>query len=222
MTTVDPTYAACPVPLPESERVLLGHGAGGQLSADLVTGLLLPALGSAAPAGPLEDAAVVPVGGVDVVISTDAYVVSPLFFPGGDIGCLAVHGTVNDLAMRAATPVALALAYVVEEGFPLADLRRVAASAGRAAAAAGVAVVCGDTKVVGRAPPTACTSCPPGSATARPGPRRRRAPSCPATWCCCPDRSAVTAPRSSACARASASTRTSPPTPARCTGSSPR
>jgi hydrogenase expression/formation protein HypE len=150
VTAVDPTLAACPVPLPETERVLLGHGSGGQLSAALVADLLLPALGTAAPAGPLEDAAIVPVAGVDVVMSTDAYVVSPLFFPGGDIGRLAVHGTVNDLAMRAATPVALALAYIVEEGFPLADLRRIAASAGEAARAAGVAVVCGDTKVVGR------------------------------------------------------------------------
>ncbi|GAA1762662.1 hydrogenase expression/formation protein HypE [Luedemannella helvata] len=150
MITVDPALAACPVPFQETDRVLLGHGSGGQLSAALVTGVLLPALGTAAPSGPLEDAAVVPVAGVDIVVSTDAFVVSPLFFPGGDIGRLAVHGTVNDLAMRAATPVALALAYVVEEGFPLADLRRVAASAGDAARAAGVAVVSGDTKVVGR------------------------------------------------------------------------
>ncbi|MCU7729490.1 hydrogenase expression/formation protein HypE [Actinoplanes sp. KI2] len=150
MTTVDPLAGSCPVPLAETERVLLGHGSGGQLSADLIAGVLVPALGSAAPPGALEDAAVVPVDGVDVVLSTDAYVVSPLFFPGGDIGALAVHGTVNDLAMRAAVPVALSVAYVVEEGFPLADLRRVAASVGEAARAVGVPVVTGDTKVVGR------------------------------------------------------------------------
>jgi hydrogenase expression/formation protein HypE len=150
VTAVDPLAASCPVPLAETERVLLGHGSGGQLSADLIADVLVPALGSAAPPGALEDAAVVPIDGVDVVISTDAYVVSPLFFPGGDIGALAVHGTVNDLAMRAAVPVALSVAYVVEEGFPLADLRRVAASVGAAARAAGVPVVTGDTKVVGR------------------------------------------------------------------------
>ncbi|RZU53541.1 hydrogenase expression/formation protein HypE [Krasilnikovia cinnamomea] len=150
MTAVDPLAASCPLPLAETERVLLGHGSGGQLSAELIGDVLVPALGSAAPAGALEDAAVVPIDGVDVVLSTDAYVVSPLFFPGGDIGALAVHGTVNDLAMRAALPVALAVAYVVEEGFPLADLRRVAASVGAAARAAGVPVVTGDTKVVGR------------------------------------------------------------------------
>lgn len=147
---VDPLTAGCPVPVAETERVLLGHGSGGQLSAELIRDLLVPALGAAAPAAASEDAAVLPIGGADVALSTDAYVVSPLFFPGGDIGSLAVHGTVNDLAMRAAMPVALAIAYVVEEGFPLAELRRVAASVGAAATAAGVPVVTGDTKVVGR------------------------------------------------------------------------
>ena len=150
MTTLDPLAASCPAPRSETERVLLGHGSGGQLSAALISNVLVPALGAAAPPGPLEDAAVVAVDGDHVVVSTDAYVVSPLFFPGGDIGTLAVNGTVNDLAMRAAMPVALAVAYVVEEGFPLADLRRVAASVGTAARAAGVPVVTGDTKVVGR------------------------------------------------------------------------
>ncbi|GAA4607375.1 hydrogenase expression/formation protein HypE [Actinoplanes octamycinicus] len=150
MTTVDPTTGTCPAPFPETERVLLGHGAGGRLSAELIAGVLVPALGSAADRGPLEDAALVRMDGTDLALSTDAYVVDPLFFPGGDIGALAVHGTVNDLAMRAAMPVALTLAYVVEEGLPLADLRRVTASAGAAAEAAGVPVVTGDTKVVGR------------------------------------------------------------------------
>jgi hydrogenase expression/formation protein HypE len=142
--------AACPVPLAETERVLVGHGSGGQLSAALVTDLLRPALGAAAPNGPLEDAALVAVDGVDLVVSTDAFVVSPLFFPGGDIGTLAVHGSVNDVAMRGATPVALTVAYVIEEGFGLADLRRVAESVGAAARDVGVPVVTGDTKVVGR------------------------------------------------------------------------
>jgi hydrogenase expression/formation protein HypE len=150
MTTLDPLAASCPAPRAETERVLLGHGSGGQLSAALIADVLVPALGPAAPPGPLEDAAVLAVDGVDLAISTDAYVVSPLFFPGGDIGALAVHGTINDLAMRAAMPIALAIAYVVEEGFPLAQLRRVATSVGQAAQAAGVPVLTGDTKVVGR------------------------------------------------------------------------
>jgi hydrogenase expression/formation protein HypE len=150
VTAPDPLAAACPAPRAETERVLLGHGSGGRLSAALIGDVLLPALGAAAPPGALEDAAVVAVDGAGIVVSTDAYVVSPLFFPGGDIGALAVHGTVNDLAMRAAMPVALAIAYVVEEGFSLAELRRVTASLGAAAQAAGVPVVTGDTKVVGR------------------------------------------------------------------------
>lgn len=146
----DPSTGTCPVPLPETERVLLGHGSGGRLSAELISDVLVPALGGAAPPGPLEDAATFAVGGTDLAVSTDAFVVSPLFFAGGDIGSLAVHGTVNDLAMRAAMPVALTIAYVIEEGFPLADLRRIAASVGAAARAAGVPVLTGDTKVVGR------------------------------------------------------------------------
>ncbi|MDY7089655.1 MAG: hydrogenase expression/formation protein HypE [Actinomycetota bacterium] len=148
MTAVDPATAGCPVPQPETERILLGHGSGGRLSADLISQLLVPALGAAADTGPLEDAAVLAPG--ELALSTDAYVVDPLFFPGGDIGALAVHGTVNDLAMRAAMPVALTVAYIVEEGLPLEVLRRVAASVGAAAQAAGVPVVTGDTKVVGR------------------------------------------------------------------------
>ncbi|MFH8750847.1 hydrogenase expression/formation protein HypE [Streptomyces rimosus] len=137
----------CPTPRHEDERVLLGHGAGGRLTAELLGALLLPAVG--APAGPLEDAATLPPIGLPV-ISTDSFVVSPLRFPGGDIGSLAVHGTVNDLAMRGAEPLALAVSLIIEEGLPLAELRSVAQSLGKAAADAGVPVVTGDTKVVGR------------------------------------------------------------------------
>lgn len=150
MSVADPARGACPVPLPETERVLLGHGSGGQLSAELVRDVVVPALGAAGDGSAVEDAAVLTVGGLDLVVSTDAFVVDPLFFPGGDIGALAVHGTVNDLAMMGARPVALAVAYVIEEGLPIADLRRITASAGAAAAAAGVRIVTGDTKVVGR------------------------------------------------------------------------
>jgi hydrogenase expression/formation protein HypE len=144
-TFVDPLEATCPVPAGEGDRVLLGHGSGGQLSARLLNEVIVPGLGGVP--GPLEDAALV---GTDLVMSTDSFVVDPLFFPGGDIGTLAVHGTVNDLAMRGAMPVALAVALVLEEGLPLAVLRRVVASIGRAARDADVPVITGDTKVVGR------------------------------------------------------------------------
>ncbi|MFD5246088.1 hydrogenase expression/formation protein HypE [Amycolatopsis sp. NPDC058340] len=137
----------CPVPQAETERVLLGHGSGGQLMAELLADVITAELGTD---DPLEDAAVVGVGGVDTVFTTDGFVVTPRFFPGGDIGSLAVHGTVNDLAMRGAMPVALSLAYIIEEGFPIDELRRVTRSAAAAAIAAGVKIVTGDTKVVGR------------------------------------------------------------------------
>lgn len=150
MTVVDPVQATCPAPRAETERVLLGHGSGGQLSAALLREVIIPALGDAAPLGPLEDAAVLAPTGGDLVVSTDSFVVQPLFFPGGDIGSLAVHGTVNDVAMMGGAPFALSLAFIIEEGFPLVDLRRIAASAGQAALDAGVPVVTGDTKVVGR------------------------------------------------------------------------
>jgi hydrogenase expression/formation protein HypE len=151
----DVAGASCPLPVVETERVLLGHGSGGQLSAELLAEVIVPALGDAAPAGTsVEDAALVPLPGSTVscgtlVVSTDSFVVTPRFFPGGDIGALAVHGTINDLAMRGARPVCLSLAYVLEEGLPLDELRRVTASAGAAARAAGVPIVTGDTKVVG-------------------------------------------------------------------------
>ncbi|GAA2348433.1 hydrogenase expression/formation protein HypE [Streptomyces kunmingensis] len=139
---------ACPAPRTEHTALLLGHGAGGRLSAELLEELVLPALGTP-PGGMLEDAAVLP-GASDLVISTDSFVVDPLVFPGGDIGSLAVHGTVNDLAMRGALPVGLALALIAEEGLPLAELRSVLRSAGEAARGIGVPVLTGDTKVVGR------------------------------------------------------------------------
>ncbi|MBN0042741.1 hydrogenase expression/formation protein HypE [Streptomyces actuosus] len=139
--------AVCPSPHHEDDVVLLGHGAGGRLTAELLDALVLPALDG--QSGPLEDAALLP-GHPDLVVSTDSFVVSPLFFPGGDIGSLAVNGTVNDLAMRGARPIALSVALVVEEGLPLAQLRAVVESMGKAAREAGVPVVTGDTKVVGR------------------------------------------------------------------------
>jgi hydrogenase expression/formation protein HypE len=151
--TIDPSAIACPAPIPEDQRVILGHGSGGHLSAALMRDLLGPALafGMGAPAsGPLNDAAVVEVAGEMLAFTTDSYVVSPIRFPGGDIGELAVNGTVNDLAMMGAQPVAISLAYVIEEGLPLEDLRVITISAAEAAARAGTRIVTGDTKVVGR------------------------------------------------------------------------
>ncbi|CAL9325866.1 hydrogenase expression/formation protein HypE [Streptomyces sp. SudanB182_2057] len=141
----------CPLPSTGDDRVLLGHGAGGRLSAELLEAHVLPALAPAAAAtgGPLEDAAPLP-GDDTLVMTTDAFVVSPLFFPGGDIGTLAVNGTVNDLAMRGARPLALTVALIIEEGLDFARLDTILASLGKTAAEAGVPVVAGDTKVVGR------------------------------------------------------------------------
>lgn len=148
--TIDAESMTCPVPIPEGARVILGHGSGGQLSNALLRDVIGPCLGPASPGGPLNDAAVLDVGGTRLAFTTDSYVVSPRVFPGGDIGELAVNGTVNDLAMMGAQPLALSLAFVVEEGLPLEDLAILTASAARAAAAAGAQIVTGDTKVVGR------------------------------------------------------------------------
>jgi hydrogenase expression/formation protein HypE len=130
-------------------RVDLSHGAGGRAMAQLVDEIFRAAFDN-----PLldqgNDQAAFDVAAGRMVMSTDAYVISPLFFPGGDIGSLAVHGTINDVAMAGARPLHLAASYIIEEGFPLADLHRIAMSMGCAARAAGVAIVTGDTKVVER------------------------------------------------------------------------
>ena len=149
-TVIDPLAVDCPAPIPEVERVILGHGSGGRLSNALLRDLIGPALASVSPGGPLNDAAVINVGGMRLAFTTDSFVVSPISFPGGNIGELAVNGTINDLAMMGAQPVALSLAYVIEEGLTFDELRGVTESAARAALAAGVPIVTGDTKVVGR------------------------------------------------------------------------
>ena len=131
------------------EVITLAHGAGGRSSHVLVEALFLEELGNPLLA-PLADAAVFSQNGTRLALTTDSYVVRPLFFPGGDIGELAVNGTVNDLAMMGARPLCLTAGFIVEEGFPTADLRRIAASMGAAARAAGVVVAAGDTKVVER------------------------------------------------------------------------
>ena len=131
------------------ELVTLAHGSGGKATQALVEGLFLEELGNPLLA-PLSDSAILDLNGSRLAFTTDSYVVKPLFFPGGDIGELAVNGTVNDLAVTGARPLALSAGFVIEEGFPIADLRRIAASMGQAAAAAGVPVATGDTKVVER------------------------------------------------------------------------
>ncbi len=141
--------ALCPLPIAERELVVLGHGSGGRLSAELVERLILPAFRNPA-LEPLDDQAIVDLDGLGrVAFTTDSFVVTPIFFPGGDIGELAVNGTINDLAVGGARPIALSLAFILEEGFPMADLERIIGSVRSAANRAGVSIVTGDTKVVG-------------------------------------------------------------------------
>jgi hydrogenase expression/formation protein HypE len=139
----------CPVPIQPTDMIVLGHGSGGKLSHDLINRLFLPELGKAAPRA-LDDAAVVTLNGQRIAMTTDSHVVSPLFFPGGDIGKLAICGTVNDLAMVGAKPYALTCGFVVEEGLSFEILQRVVQSMRDSAAEAGVFIAAGDTKVVQR------------------------------------------------------------------------
>ena len=145
------TNWTCPLPLRDYPTIVLGHGSGGQMSFDLVRHMFLPLFDHAALAR-LGDATVLDgdlAGGL-LAVSTDSFTVTPLFFPGGDIGQLAVHGTVNDLAMSGAKPLWLTAGFILEEGLPMETLGRVVSSMAAAAKAAGVAVVAGDTKVVDR------------------------------------------------------------------------
>jgi len=137
----------CPVPLANRDHVVLGHGSGGKLTAELIRDVFLPAFRNPILAG-MNDQAVVRLNDSRVAFTTDSFVVKPLFFHGGDIGSLAVHGTVNDLAMGGAQPLFLSVAFIIEEGLSMETLHRVAASLGGAAQTAGVQVVTGDTKVV--------------------------------------------------------------------------
>ena len=146
----------CPMPHTDYERVLLGHGSGGKMSADLIGRLFVPGLGGNTLAA-MEDQATVGLnghadggGGARIAITTDSFVVQPIFFPGGDIGKLAVHGTVNDLAVGGVEPLFLSAAFILEEGLAMADLKRIVASMREACEEAGVALVTGDTKVVDR------------------------------------------------------------------------
>ncbi len=139
----------CPIPIDEYPTVTMAHGGGGRLTQMLIERLYLPAFGNPM-LDKLHDGALLQVSGAQLAFSTDSFVVSPLFFPGGDIGCLAVHGTVNDLAMCGALPIALSAGLILEEGLPMEQLWRVIQSMQAAAERVGVPLVTGDTKVVDR------------------------------------------------------------------------
>jgi hydrogenase expression/formation protein HypE len=170
---------SCPLPLRDYPAIVMGHGGGGKLSAELVEHLFLPAFRNDALAN-LGDASIVPLAGQRIAISTDSFVVRPLFFPGGSIGDLAVNGTVNDLAVSGARPLYLTVGMILEEGLPIASLARIANDMAKAAQAAGVQIVTGDTKVVEKGHGDGCyvntagiglvsTSIDIGPARAKPG-----------------------------------------------------
>jgi hydrogenase expression/formation protein HypE len=140
--------AVCPIPLQHTDQIMLGHGSGGQMSHDLIAKLFMPRFTNPALRAANDAAVVQPVPGARLAISTDSHVVTPLFFPGGDIGRLAVCGTVNDVAMMGATPLYLTAGFILEEGLSLDVLKRVVESMRVAAQEAGVDIIAGDTKVV--------------------------------------------------------------------------
>lgn len=147
MSTVKKDYSR-PLDLRHG-RIDMGHGAGGRASAQLIEELFLAAFDNEWLRQGNDGASLeLPTGAGRLVMATDGHVVSPLFFPGGDVGCLSVHGTINDVAMMGARPLYLSASFIIEEGFPLADLKRIVDSMAAAARAAGVPVVSGDTKVV--------------------------------------------------------------------------
>jgi hydrogenase expression/formation protein HypE len=158
-TTPLEAFGTCPVPRSHYDHILLGHGSGGTLMAELIRRVFVPGFGNEVLAA-LEDQATLSLNGhwpqdgevaaPRIAFTTDAFVVRPLFFPGGDIGRLAVHGTVNDLAVGGAVPLFLSAAFILEEGLALEDLARIVASMRAACAEAGVDLVTGDTKVVDR------------------------------------------------------------------------
>lgn len=139
----------CPLPLRAYPNIVMGHGGGGKLSAELVEHLFLPAFRNEGLAA-LGDATLVAVGGARLALTTDSFVVRPLFFPGGNIGHLAVNGTVNDLAMMGAQPLYLTAGFILEEGLPLDQLGAIVDAMAAAAQTAGVVLAAGDTKVVDR------------------------------------------------------------------------
>jgi hydrogenase expression/formation protein HypE len=164
---------SCPLPLADYPTIVMGHGGGGKLGNELVEHLFLPAFRNAELEN-LGDAAVLDLTGKDggggrIAMSTDSFVVQPLFFPGGSIGELAVNGTVNDLAVSGAEPKFLSASFILEEGFPLVQLAAIVADMAKAAATAGVKIVTGDTKVVERGHGDGCYINTAGVGLLRPG-----------------------------------------------------
>ncbi|MDB6111382.1 MAG: hydrogenase expression/formation protein HypE [Pedosphaera sp.] len=143
------TIGSCPLPITDHQEIVLAHGSGGKLTQQLIQRMVLPHFKNEL-LNPLHDGAMFSVNGTKLAFSTDSFVVNPIFFPGGDIGELAINGTVNDLAMCGARPLHLSAAFILEEGLPMAEFWRVIQSMQRAARAAGVNLVTGDTKVVDR------------------------------------------------------------------------
>jgi hydrogenase expression/formation protein HypE len=142
-------FGQCPLPIFNHPQIVLGHGSGGKLSAELIEKVFVSRFRNST-LEKMDDQAVLEIGGTRLAFTTDSFVVTPIFFPGGDIGTLAINGTVNDLAMGGAKPLYLAAAFILEEGLPATDLQRVVDSMARAAHDAGVQLVTGDTKVVNR------------------------------------------------------------------------
>jgi hydrogenase expression/formation protein HypE len=176
--TPDFSNWSCPLPLADYPTIVMGHGGGGKLGNELVEHLFLPAFRNAALEN-LGDAAVLDLPAGRLVLSTDSFVVQPLFFPGGSIGELAVNGTVNDLAVSGAEPKFLSASFILEEGFPLAQLAAIVEAMAAAAATAGVQIVTGDTKVVERGHGDGCYITTAGVGVLRAGievgPRRAQA-----------------------------------------------
>lgn len=168
MSAPDFSNWSCPLPLADYPTIVMGHGGGGKLGNELVEHLFLPAFRNPALEN-LGDAAVLDLGGARLAMSTDSFVVQPMFFPGGSIGELAVNGTVNDLAVSGAEPKFLSASFILEEGLPLAQLAAIVDAMAKAAATAGVKIVTGDTKVVERGHGDGCYINTSGVGVLRPG-----------------------------------------------------
>jgi len=149
MTDESQLQLNCPLPNTNTGKIRLGHGSGGKMSLQLIQEIFIPQF-DCGSLSQYQDAAIAPFDQKQLVMSTDSYVVSPIFFPGGNIGSLSIHGTINDLCMRGAKPLYIAISFIIEEGFSIDQLKEIVQSAASAAKDAGVQIIAGDTKVVER------------------------------------------------------------------------
>ncbi len=149
MTQEDSFALSCPLAVQNGAVIRLGHGSGGRMSHELLESIILPAFDNAI-LSQCQDAAIINLDTQNVAVTTDSYVVNPIFFPGGNIGSLAVHGTVNDLCMRGAKPLYMTASFIIEEGFAIAQLQEIVTSMSQAAQQAKIQIIAGDTKVVNR------------------------------------------------------------------------